>query len=147
RGDQAHRFGVDSDGSRREHAFGEIFFVEIDSHSLKMLRDWARFSQWADALAGCPISTIRELRDDGSSRSHAGRAAGLAGCAWPGAGDARVAATGRLAEGRGSGRKDHLSSPRITTARAGIDPAGRSARGDSGPGPLSRPRPGAWTGV
>ena len=38
RGDEAHRLGVDGDGTGGEHALGEIFFVEIDSHMAKVLR-------------------------------------------------------------------------------------------------------------
>jgi hypothetical protein len=38
RGYQPHGLGIDSDGTLGEHAFGEIFFVEIDSHIAGMLR-------------------------------------------------------------------------------------------------------------
>ena len=38
RGDQSHGFGIDRNRPGREHAFGEIFFVEIDSHMTKVLR-------------------------------------------------------------------------------------------------------------
>jgi hypothetical protein len=37
-GDQAHGFGIDRDGAWGQHAFGEIFFVEIDSHIAGVLR-------------------------------------------------------------------------------------------------------------
>ncbi len=38
RGDEAHRLGVDGDGTGREHAGGKIFFVEVDSHRCEVLR-------------------------------------------------------------------------------------------------------------
>jgi hypothetical protein len=31
-GMETHRFGVDGNGARGEHAFGQIFFVEIYGH-------------------------------------------------------------------------------------------------------------------
>ena len=38
RGDEPHRFGIDSDRTGGKYALGEIFFVEIDSHMGKVLR-------------------------------------------------------------------------------------------------------------
>ena len=38
RGDETHGLGIDGDRARGEHAFGEIFFVEMDSHCGGMLR-------------------------------------------------------------------------------------------------------------
>jgi hypothetical protein len=37
-GQQTHGFGVNCNRARGQHAFGEIFFVEIDSHIGKVLR-------------------------------------------------------------------------------------------------------------
>ncbi len=43
---QAHGFGIDGDGPGTQHAFGQIFFVEIDAHGLALgeaavpLNDW-----------------------------------------------------------------------------------------------------------
>ena len=31
-GDEAHGFGIDGDIARRQHAFGQVFFVEMYSH-------------------------------------------------------------------------------------------------------------------
>jgi hypothetical protein len=38
RGDQAHGLGIDRDRAGSEHTFGEIFFVEMDSHIGAVLR-------------------------------------------------------------------------------------------------------------
>jgi len=37
-GDKTHCFGIDSDRALGKYAFGEIFFVEIDSHMAEVLR-------------------------------------------------------------------------------------------------------------
>ena len=38
RGDEPHGFGVDGNGAIGQHALGEIFFVEINSHARSLTR-------------------------------------------------------------------------------------------------------------
>jgi hypothetical protein len=50
-GQEPHRLGVDGDRAGREDAFGQVLFMEMDCHWVRIGRSAAGLNRWSLAMA------------------------------------------------------------------------------------------------